>query len=211
MTLGLGTGSTATLAVEAIGRRVRSGELKDVLGVPTSKATAELAGRLGIPLTDLDQRPKLDLTIDGADEVDPGLNLIKGRGGALLREKIVARSSGKNVIVVDETKLVEALGRSAPLPVEVVPFGWRTHIPALEELGARVTLRRNAAGHPYVTDEGHFVLDCRFQAGIADAHALDAAIRARAGIVETGFFLGMVDELIVGGTAGVNVRSRRRE
>ena len=210
MVLGLGTGSTAALAVAAIGRRLEQGTLADVRGVPTSPRTRELARAARIPLTDLEQSPRLDLTIDGADEVAPDFGLIKGRGGALLREKIVAWATRRNVIVVDETKLVDRLGRRSSLPVEVVRFGWSTHVAALERLGAEVTLRRAGDGEPYLTEEGHFLLDCRFAEAIGDAAGLEREIRARPGVVETGLFLGLATTLVVGGESGVRVLERDR-
>src|SRR5690606_3972823 len=140
MVLGLGTGSTVRHFLELLGERLRDGALKDVTGVPTSWDTAERATALGIPLVTLEERPRLDLAVDGADEVDPGLDLIKGLGGALLWEKIVAAAAGQLVIIVDDSKLVQRLGEKAPLPVEVVPFGWTTHLSALERLGARAVL-----------------------------------------------------------------------
>ncbi len=198
MVLGLGTGSTAKFAVEAIGRRLASGELEALTAVPTSNQTRDLARSLGIPLTTLDEHPVVDLTIDGADEIDPAENLIKGGGGALLREKIVATASRKLVIVADETKLVERLGASFPLPIEVVRFGWKAHAAPLRELGAEPELRRNAAGSPYETDEGHYILDCRFAGGIPDPALVERTLRSRPGVVETGLFLGMSPEVIVG-------------
>ncbi len=208
MRLGLGTGSTAALAVEAIARRLREGSLRDLLGVPTSERTRALARSLGIPLATLDEVDRLDLTIDGADEVDPRLDLIKGGGGALLREKIVASASARNVIVVHEAKLVQRLGTTFPLPVEVARFGWRTHVPAIQALGARAELRRSSTGEPFETDEGHYLLDCRFPDGIADPLRLDAALRDRPGILETGLFLGLADALVVASRDGVAVRER---
>lgn len=209
MVLGLGTGSTAELALAAIARRLAGGWLAGVRGVPTSANTAELARSLGIPLAELDEVGRIDLTLDGADEVDPALDLVKGAGGALLREKIVACASRRNVIVVDERKLVERLGTRARLPVEVVRFGWRTQAAALEELGAaEVELRRSAGGEPHLTDEGHYLLDCRFAEGIADAAALERQIRARPGIVETGLFLGLADTVVVGTAGGVRLLER---
>jgi ribose 5-phosphate isomerase A len=208
MALGLGTGSTAALAVEAIGRAVRAGSLPGVRGVPTSERTRELAEGAGIPLTTLEETPRLDLAIDGADEVDPRLDLIKGGGGALLREKIVAAASRRNVIVVDEGKLVERLGVRFALPVEVVRFGWRGAAAFLEELGAAADLRRHRDGRPYVTDEGHHIVDCRFPGGIADAAGLDRVIRSRPGVVETGLFLGLATLVIVARRIGVEVLER---
>jgi ribose 5-phosphate isomerase A len=208
MRIGLGTGSTAAFAVEAVARRVRAGDLRDVVGVPTSNRTRDLARSLGLPLAELDDVGRLDLTIDGADEVDPRLDLVKGGGGALLREKIVACASRRNVIVVHAAKLVERLASTFPLPVEVVPFGWRTHLARLEGLGARAELRRTAAGVPYVTDEGHYLLDCRFDGGLDDPARIERALRARPGVVETGLFLGLADLLIVASEQGVTIHDR---
>jgi ribose 5-phosphate isomerase A len=198
MVLGLGTGSTAALAVEAVGRRIAAGELARVVGIPTSERTRRLATEFGIPLTTLDDHPAVDLTIDGADEVDPSGNLIKGAGGALLWEKIVAAASQRYVIVVDEAKLVGRLGKSCAVPVEVVPFGWKTHDKRFRSLGGEPALRSGESGVPYRTDEGHYIVDCKFPGGIDDPHAVDSTIRSWPGVVETGLFLGMSPEVIVG-------------
>jgi ribose 5-phosphate isomerase A len=200
MVVGLGTGSTASFAVEAIGRRLESGELQDVVGVPTSTRTADLAQAVGIQLTTLNDKPIVDLTIDGADEVDPAGNLIKGGGGALLREKLVAAASKRLLIVVDKSKLVDRLGVSFPLPVEVVKFGWKVHLASIFEMGAESALRLLPSGSPYVTDEGHYIIDCRFSAGIADPQAVHNALVCRPGVVETGLFVSMAPEVIVGQT-----------
>lgn len=202
MVVGLGTGSTAALAVEAIGRKLASGELAGIVGVPTSRRTRELALELGVPLATLVERPTVDLTIDGADEVDPTGNLIKGHGGALLWEKIVAAASRRYVIVVDDSKLVARLGERHAVPVEVVPFGWNTHLEPVQELGGAAALRRDAAGEPFVTDGGHFILDCRFRDGLMDPQRVDRLLQRRPGVVETGLFLGMAPEVIVGGRGG---------
>jgi ribose 5-phosphate isomerase A len=198
MIVGLGTGSTAAFAIEAIGRRLSSGDLRDVVGVPTSIQTTGLARTAGIPLTTLDDHPLLDLTIDGADEVDPSGNLIKGGGGALLWEKIVATASEHYIIVVDETKLVDLLGEFFAVPVEVMPFGWRTHLGPLGQLGGEPVLRINDGGEPFVTDGSHYIIDCRFPGGIPDPVRIHGALRSRPGVVETGLFLGMDPEIIVG-------------
>lgn len=200
MSVGLGTGSTARFAVDEVGRRLQAGELRDIVAVPTSVATRDRARELGIPLATLEQRPSLDLTIDGADEVDPNGNLIKGHGGALLWEKIVAGASKKLVIVVDRGKLVDRLGTKYPLPVEVVRFGWKTHEAAIRALGAEPTLKRGADGLAVVTDEGHYIMHCAFPGGIADPAAVDLALKRRPGVVETGLFLGFKPEVIVGET-----------
>jgi ribose 5-phosphate isomerase A len=196
--VGLGTGSTAAFVVEEIARRLRAGEIARILGIPTSVATQRLAEGLGIPLSTLDEHPVVDLTIDGADEVDPDGQLIKGLGGALLREKMVATASRRMVVVVDASKLVDRLGTRSPLPVEVVTFASGAHAAAIRALGAEPTLRRTPAGQPYRTDEGHVILECRFANGIADPHAVQAALRSRPGVVETGLFLDLRPDVIVG-------------
>ena len=198
MVVGLGSGTTALLAVEEIARRLQAGSLAGVVGIPTSRATAAAAAARGVPLTDLEQHPVVDLAIDGADEVTPGGDLLKGAGGALLREKIVARAARRLVIVIDEGKRVDRLGRRHPLPVLVAPFGWSTHAAAVRALGGEPALRREAAGGPFVTDDGSWILDCRFPGAIADPAAVDRALRSRAGVVETGLFLGLAPEVIVG-------------
>ncbi len=198
MVVGLGTGSTAELAVVAIGRRMQSGELHGIVGIPTSRRTEELARRLEIPLGTLDDHNPVHLTIDGADEVDPAGNLVKGHGGALLWEKIVAAATEQYVIAVDASKLVERLGMRHAVPVEVVPFGWSIHCETVRRLGGQPSIRTVRADEPYRTDGAHFILDCRFPDGIADPHAVDRALRMRPGIVETGLFLDMSPEVIVG-------------
>ncbi|RME47097.1 MAG: ribose-5-phosphate isomerase RpiA [Chloroflexi bacterium] len=207
MILGLGTGSTVFYALRRLGEQISRGELSDIAAVPTSSTTAERAREFGIPLTTLDEHQRLDLTIDGADEVDPDLNLIKGLGGALLWEKIVAVASRKLIIAVDESKLVMQLGTHVPLPVEVVPFGWRLQMTYLEALGATPTLRRTANGEPYVTDSGHYIIDCQF-AGIDDPYTLATTLSVQPGIVENGLFLDMADLVVVGSPEGVSVISR---
>lgn len=205
MVLGLGTGSTARHVLELLAERLRDGKLRDLVGVPTSRATERHALELGFPLATLDEEPRIDLTLDGADEVDPELRLIKGLGGALLWEKIVASASERVVIVVDEGKLVSELGSKAPLPVEVVPFGWTTHLGYLDLLGARATLRRDASGDPFVTDGGHYLLDCHFEEGVLEPERVERELRQRVGIVETGFFLDLADNVVVAGASGVRV------
>jgi ribose 5-phosphate isomerase A len=199
MRLGLGTGSTARYVTALIGERLRTGELRDILAVPTSRATARYASELGIPLGTIDDAPSLDLAIDGADEFDPRLDLIKGMGGALLWEKIVERAAERLVIVADESKRVTRLGTRSALPVEVVPFGWRTVEPFLQSLGAATELRRTADGSPFLTDGGHYIIHCRFPDGIADAPATELALARRPGIVESGLFIGMATTVVVAG------------
>lgn len=205
--VGLGTGSTAAHAVREIAARLADGRLRDVVGVPTSEATARIARECGVPLTDLSRHPDLDLTIDGADEVDPELDLIKGLGGALLREKLVAYASRSLLIAIDAGKRVQQLGTSAPVPVEVVRFGWTTTMSRLERLGARAALRAAADGEPFVTDEGHYILDCRF-GPIADKPGIARAIRGEPGVVEHGLFLGIAARVILASPAGIEELTR---
>jgi ribose 5-phosphate isomerase A len=202
MVVGLGTGSTAAFAIEALARRHRDG-LRFV-GIPTSERTAELATAAGIPLTSFREHRQIDLTIDGADEVERGtLNLIKGLGGALLREKIVAAASRRLVIIADGTKLVDRLGTRAPVPVEVVAFGLEATRATLEVLGASVRLRVSPAGEPFVTDNGNRILDCYFGA-IADPARLEERIGRVVGVVESGLFIGRADPVFVADAAGVH-------
>ena len=206
MIVGLGSGSTAALAVSAIGKRVRDG--LRITGVPTSEATAAQAQALGIPLTTLADVSSIDLTIDGADEVELGsLNLIKGLGGALLREKLVATATKALIIVVDSSKLVTHRGEHDSIPVEVVPFGWETTAGRLARLGATPVLRRNAKIEVFVTDGGHYILDCRFQS-IASGEALAGELDHIVGVVEHGLFIGMTQEVHVAGAEGVRVLKR---
>lgn len=210
MKVGLGTGSTAIFATRRIAELLKTGELRDIVAFATSKATAEEALRLGIPLLPDDLPDDLDLTIDGADEVDPELNLIKGGGGALLREKIVAQASKREFIVVDETKPSPRLGTHWPVPVEVMPFAWQSQARFLERLGARYVIRRNPDGNPFVTDSGNLILDCRF-GPIADARELSDTLAQRAGIVEHGLFIGLATDLIVSGAGGILHRRKGLE
>jgi ribose 5-phosphate isomerase A len=202
MVVGLGAGSTALKAIECIGERLADGRLHGIVGVPCSAQVASDAQRLGVPLTTLDEHPVIDLTIDGADEVDPQLRVIKGGGGALLREKIVAQASRREIIIVDEGKLSERLGTQWALPVEVIPFGWRTHLDFFAGLGATVTVRSGERNVWFRTDSGNLILDCQF-GPMADPDALAAALESRAGIVEHGLFIGLVSAVVVAGKDGV--------
>ena len=200
MVLGLGSGSTASIAIELIGQRIAQG--LDVIGIPTSERTATLARKVGIPLTDFSKHRKIDLTIDGADQVEEGsLNLIKGLGGALLREKIVAEASARMICVADQTKLVKQLGSQTPLPVEIVSFGWEIALERLQALGCTAVLRR-VDGKEFVSDGGHFIADCTFDA-IPDAARLQERLKRITGVVETGLFVGIAAQAILGGDDGV--------
>ncbi|HEV2131256.1 MAG TPA: ribose 5-phosphate isomerase A, partial [Longimicrobiaceae bacterium] len=206
MILGLGTGSTVRHLLDHIAVRREAGEWREVVGVPTSEDTMRRARALGLPLASLEERPRLDLTLDGADEVDPELRLIKGLGGALLREKIVAVASSRLVIMVDQSKQVSRLGTRAPLPVEVDPFGAAIQPAYLRALGAEPVLRRRSDGTPFVTDGGNHIFDCHFPEGIKDPDEVAAALNRRPGILEHGLFLGMVSAVVVAGAEGVAVR-----
>lgn len=196
MIVGLGTGSTAKFAVDALATRMAEG--LRFTGIPTSEATAQQARRLGIHLTTLADHPQIDLTIDGADEIHPStLNLIKGRGGALLREKIVAASSKQLIIIADESKLVDQLGTKMPVPVEVIPFGWQSTSQRLERLGCRAVLREN-----FTTDGGHLILDCAFGV-IMDPQTLAHEIDSITGVVEHGLFLGLATQAFIATKIGV--------
>lgn len=197
MVLGLGTGSTAALVVDELGRRLKAGTLKDIIGVPTSQTTHEQAVAVGIPVGNLNDHHAIDLTIDGADEVDPSGNLIKGLGAALLREKMVATASKRLAIVVDESKLVQQLGTKAPLPVEVVRFAHTTHFDLMRSLGGEPALRERH-GQPVVTDEGHWIIDVRFPTGITTPAELARRLKDHPGVVETGLFLDLHPQVIVG-------------
>ncbi|HZZ42021.1 MAG TPA: ribose-5-phosphate isomerase RpiA [Tepidisphaeraceae bacterium] len=207
MIVGLGTGSTTDYFIDALGAALRAGQLKSITGIPTSVASEQRARRLGIPLSTLAQYPATDITVDGADEVDPQLNLIKGLGGALLREKIVGQNSRKLIIVADSTKSVPALGSKSPLPVEVVPFCHESHVAFFRSLGGEPVLRMNFDGTPFLTDNHNFIYDTRF-ARINDPAALDVALKHRAGIVEHGLFIGLANVVLIGTENGVEQRVR---
>lgn len=211
MVVGLGAGSTAMFAIERLGARLARGELVDVVCVPASIGVGAVATRLGIALTTLEANPAIDLTIDGADEIDPTLCAIKGGGGALLREKIIAQASRREVIIVDASKVSPALGTKHSLPVEVVPFGWRTQLRFLESLEVRVTLRVSSTGEPFRTDQDNYILDCEV-GPIADPHVLARALGKRAGIVEHGLFLDLATDVLIADAEGIRhlTRGERR-
>jgi ribose 5-phosphate isomerase A len=203
MTVGLGSRSTASFAVAEIGRRVEAG--LRVVGIPTSENTAEQARSLGIPLSTLGEHPEVDVTIDGADEVElRTLNLIKGGGGNLLREKIVAAASRRLVIVIDQSKLVDRLGSRARVPVEVAKFGWQSTARRLAALGPEPVARIDSEGKMFVTDGGNFILDCAF-GPIESPAELQGRLDATVGVVEHGLFLGLACQVVVGDRSGVRI------
>ncbi|MDE0186108.1 MAG: ribose-5-phosphate isomerase RpiA [Candidatus Poribacteria bacterium] len=204
MVVGLGTGSTVYYALLKLGEMVRGG--LDIIGIPTSKQTEEIAKAHGIPLSTLEKHQVINVTIDGADEVDTGLHLIKGMGGALVREKIVAHASNQLIIVADESKLVEALGTKSPLPVEVVPFGWQATQLALKQLCDRISLRlvNNA---PFISDNGMYILDCHFNA-IPQPAQTEQIINYIPGVVENGLFVNRAEKAIIGTASGIQIREK---
>lgn len=218
MVLGLGTGSTTAFFIDHLGKKLETGELNSISGVPTSENSAIRARQLGIPLTTLADHPFLDLAVDGADEVDPQLNLIKGLGRALLREKVVEVHAKKFVVIVDDSKLVPRLGMHIPLPVEILPFEHEAHLRWLGSLGCRAELWLEKDGSPVVTDNGNYLARCWFQkdqkseelTGIEDPYYLANLLSIRPGIIEHGLFLGMADQVIVAGNQGLSIIERPR-
>ena len=206
MVVGLGTGSTTHFALERLADRIKRGGLKNIAGIPSSLRTDQAARQLGIPLTDFDAHPVIDITIDGADEVDPELNLIKGGGGALLREKVLAQATRRNVIIVDESKLSPRLGTKWALPVEVVPFARASEERFLASIGAAVTLR-SKDGRPVATDQGNLLLDANF-GPMAEPQLVADRLNGRAGIVEHGLFIGLAHDIIVAATNGIRHLTR---
>lgn len=207
MTLGLGTGSTVKFALERIAELLKSGQLKNILGIPSSIHTEQLAVSLSIPLTTFEERRVIDITIDGADEVDPNLELIKGGGGALLREKILAQASRRNIIIVDEGKLSRQLGANCALPLEVIPFARPLVTEYVQALGAQATLRKKENSEIYLTDQNNWIVDAYFDP-IEDPARLGSLLNQRAGIVEHGLFLGLATDVIVAGKDGVRILQR---
>ena len=208
MVVGLGTGTTTHYFVQYLGEALQRGELRDIVGVPTSVHTAELARQVGIPLSSLDEHSYLDVAVDGADEVDPRLDLIKGRGRALVREKIVEIHARTLVIIVDESKLVERLGTRGPLPVEVVPFGARATARWIAGLGCTTEFLRNDDGTLFRSDNGNYILFCHFADGIADPHRLASQLKVRPGVVDHGLFLNMAQVVVVGTPGGSRLLER---
>nr|CBX25073.1 ribose-5-phosphate isomerase [Polytomella sp. Pringsheim 198.80] len=213
MVVGLGTGSTAYFAVERIGQLLKDGELKDIIGVPTSVRTYEHAKSVNIPLATLDEQPSIDVAIDGADEVDPNLDVVKGRGGALLREKMVEKASKLFVCIVDDSKLVDGLGGSKlAMPIEIVQFCHQytiRRIAALPQVAGCTHKLRMEGDKPYVTDNGNYIIDLYFETPMADSKAASEAILALEGVVDHGLFLDMVGVCIIAGKEGVEVRTRK--
>lgn len=220
MVLGLGSGSTSAAFIDLLGKAVRQGSLRDICGVPTSEKTASQARALGIELITLPQASQLDLAVDGADEVDPQLQMIKGLGKALLREKMVEIHAVRLLIIVDESKLSPRLGTLSPLPVEITPFAWEKTVNWLASLGAqsaaaqdtamgRAELWRADDGAPFVTDNGNYLVRCWFGAGIAHPHRLARALADRPGVVEHGLFLDMASTVIIAGAGGVRLLERK--
>ena len=201
MVVGLGTGSTVFYAIKKIGERVKNG--LDIIGIPTSVETEKLAKQIGIQLSTLEEHPVIDVTIDGADEIDKKLNLIKGMGGALLREKIVASASKKEVIVADDSKLVDMLGTRTPLPVEVARFGWSYAAKKISELGCKTELRKKD-GEIFITDNGNYILDCKFNK-IDKPEEMEQKINNIPGVLENGLFIGLADVAVVASDKGVKV------
>jgi ribose 5-phosphate isomerase A len=199
MILGLGTGSTIEYTIRKLGKLVDDG--LRIKGIPTSLHTRKIAKECNIPLTNLEENPVIDLTIDGADEVDSNLNLIKGGGGALTREKIIAYHSNKEIIVIDDSKVVKALGVDFPLPIEVVKYGWSSTKKALEEFGCTIELRK-IVEEPFISDNSNYILDCDFER-IEDAGQLEKDINNIPGVLENGLFIGLVDKVIVGSKKGL--------
>ena len=196
MVVGLGTGSTADEFLRALADALSSGRLRDIRGVPTSRQSEQRARELGIPLATLAECPNPDVTIDGADEIAPNLDLIKGLGGALLREKIVAQNSRQLIIIADAGKRVQTLGTRSALPVEVAQFGHESHVRFFTGLGAKPVLRRTTSGDVFVTDNGNYIYDCRFD-GIPDPRKLEGLLLHRAGVVDSGLFLGLASGALI--------------
>jgi ribose 5-phosphate isomerase A len=210
MIVGLGTGSTSKFFHIELGKAVRSGQLKDIIGVPTSIWAAEFAAEQGVTVASLAKYPNPDVAVDGADEIDPQMNMIKGLGGALLREKMVAAPAKKMVVIADSRKIVNKLGTTQPLPVEVTPWEYESHVPFFRSLGGEPTLRQNKEkGGTYITDNKNYIYDVRFAGGIPDAVELEKKLKSHPGIVETGLFIGIAAVALIAGENGVEERVRK--
>lgn len=219
MVVGLGTGSTAYFAVERVGQKLASGQLRDIVAIPTSARTKEQAEKLGIPLATLDTHPKIDVAIDGADSVDPNLNLVKGGGGAHFREKIVEAAAKTFVVIVDDSKLCSSLGPHFPIPVEIVPFCHEHTRRCIESLpalkGCRAVLRLGSAANnkpdgdkPAVTDNGNYIVDLHFDQPLQDPRAAAEQLKHTVGVVEHGLFIGMASAVVIAGQDGISVQQR---
>jgi ribose 5-phosphate isomerase A len=215
MLLGLGTGSTTAYFIDQLGEKIKTGALRGITGVPTSEETMSRAREAGIPLASLSDTmpgagpPSLDLAVDGADEIDPNLNLIKGLGRALLREKVIEMHARRFIVIADESKVVERLGRG-PLPVEILPFEHKVQVQWLNSLGCRAELWLEPDGSPAVTDNGNYLARCWFEAGIPDPYALAGALADRPGVIEHGLFLDMCSLAVVAGSGGIQIMERDR-
>lgn len=209
MTIGLGSGSTAKIFVDLLGDKIRQGLLKNIIGVATSNATASQAAQLGIPIGQLANYPKLDIAVDGADEVDPQLNLIKGWGGALVREKLVEIQAKRLVIMVDERKLVDRLGTRGALPIEVTQFGWQVQQNWLSQTLNCAVTRREDNGTPYITDNQNYILHCHFKEGIEDAYKVRDMLAHRPGLVGHGLFLDLATDVIISSEKGTQIKTRK--
>jgi ribose 5-phosphate isomerase A len=203
MVVGLGTGSTAYFAIEALGNRIKEG--LEIVGVATSSSTEQLAKKFGVPLVPLDEVKLIDVTIDGADEVDPNFNLIKGMGGALLREKVVAYASLEEIIIIDDSKLVDVLGIRSPLPIEVAPFGHKLTKDALEGLGCQARLK--GGEKPFRTDNSNLIYECKFER-IEDPEFLEVEIHLIPGVVESGLFIDLATKVVIGQESGTQLREK---
>lgn len=208
MVIGLGGGSTAFYAIQRIGNHLASGRLKNVLGIPCSTDVEKGAKKFGVPVATLSDQPKIDLTIDGADEVDKDMNLIKGGGGALLREKIVAQASQREIIIVDPSKISKQLGEKWPVPIEVIPFGWETQLEYLVSIGAECQIReKKNSSEIYITDQKNYIIDANFGV-IKDPNKLASKLESRAGIVEHGLFIQLATDLIIASDTGIKHTTR---
>ncbi len=202
MVVGLGSGSTTAYALKKISQLIHSNQLQNIFGIPSSLDTAEKAHQLGIPITDFKNHPEIDITIDGADEVDENLNVIKGGGGAHLREKIVFQASKRNIVIIDESKLSNKLGANWPVPVEVLPFAVDVEIKFLKSLGATINIRKNNDSSLFYTNQANLIIDAKFDI-LKDPHNLNNILNSRAGIMEHGLFVGLVTDVIVAGGDGI--------